>query len=370
VNTTFAKNNLTSQPRIFFLFMTMSGVERPEFWKAFLDGQLSATITTHQLSRVFVHCVHSHVCSWEIQTKNTLQATQVATVPSTYCADLVSPMAQLLNSAVLESTSPKDKFVFLSESTLPVKPFAEVYQSLMMDANSDFCVYPTDHWVQLSLANNLQALIVKHSQWVVLNQAHAHSIVANWPAMKAGFTALTWSIPVYHETKLGPWGKITNPAGVLPLPMCIDEWAFFGTIFGAFVDKGQAQMSAAQLPGLSSTPLHMRGNTPFVQGGTIQQGQCRTFAFWDASEFGVSNLISNIQKDWPMSKFSCFPKCDSTHPAEFEALGDNGAIALRSSRYLFARKFGQYVMTEDQFHRIIMAKTAPPSVNATSPWTR
>jgi hypothetical protein len=281
-------------------------------------------------------------------------------------------MVQLLNSAVLESTSPRDKFIFVSESTLPVKPFYEVYNALTWDANSDFCIYPTDHWVQLSLAQNLQALIVKHSQWMVLSQAHARTMVQAWPTIKAGFTTHSWSIPVYHESTKGPWGKITNPAGVLPLPMCIDEWSFFGTIYGAFLDKGQAQMSPDLLPGLSATPLHMRGagSTPYT---TVQQGTCRTFAFWDASEFGSSKLITDIVQDWPWSKFSCFPKCDSSHPAEFEALSDRGVMALRQSRYLFARKFMPQIMSVDQFQRIILSRgvTAPTNVTQAQPaWGR
>merc|ERR1719424_481379 len=120
-------------------------------------------------------------------TNNPLGITQVTTVPATYCRDLVSPMVQLLRSATLESSSARDKFVFGSESTLPVKPFREVYSTLTWDTNSDFCIYPTDHWVQLQLAQNLMALMVKHSQWVVLNKAHADTMVREWGLMNAGF---------------------------------------------------------------------------------------------------------------------------------------------------------------------------------------
>jgi len=260
---------------------------------------------------------------------------------------------------VLESVSPRDKFLFLSESTLPVKPFADVYNSLSWDMSSDFCVYPTDHWVQLQLAQNLRALIVKHSQWVVLNQAHAHTMVQQWAGVKAGLHGHAWSIPVYHEPRKGPWGKITNPAGVMPLPMCIDEWAFFATIYGAFVDTGQWNYGAEGLPGFGAPPLQLHGAAHLT---STTQGICRTFAFWDASDFGGgSNLINEIAQDWPWSKLSCFPKCDSTHPAEFAALSDRGAAALRRSRYLFARKFPENVMTLDQFQRIILAKTPPPA---------
>jgi hypothetical protein len=350
VNST--RGNATQpEPRMFFLFLTMSGIKRPELWQKFFENQ-----PVHQY-RIFVHCKHTNICSLELSLGNLLGITQVATVPSAYCRDLVSPMVQLLQSAVLESASPRDKFVFLSETTLPVKPFADVYNTLSWDMSSDFCVYPTDHWVDLELAQNLRALIVKHSQWVVLNQAHAHTMVQQWAGVSAGLQGHAWSIPVYHEPRKGPWGKITNPAGVLPLPMCIDEWAFFATIYGAFVDRGQWNLGQDGLPGFGAPPLQLRGSAHLT---STTQGICRTFAFWDASEFGGSNLINEIAQDWPWSKLSCFPRCDSTHPAEFAALSDRGAVALRRSRYLFARKFPDNVMTVDQFQRIILSSTVPP----------
>lgn len=353
IDANISRGNSTQQPepRVFFLFLTLSGIKRPELWRAFFDGQPPARW------RAFVHCKHTNICALELSLGNLLGVTQVATVPSTYCSDLVSPMVQLLQAAVLESASPRDKFVFLSETTLPVKPFWDVYNTLTWDTNSDFCVYPTDHWVELELAQNLRALIVKHSQWVVLNQAHAHVMVQSWAGIKNGLHGPTWSIPVYHSPRKGPWGKITNPAGVLPLPMCVDEWAFFATIFGAFVDRGEWSLGKDGLPGFSAPPLQLRGATHLT---STMQGVCRTFAFWDASEFGGSNLINEIAQDWPWSKLSCFPRCDSTHPAEFSAVSDRGVVALRRSRYLFARKFPENVVTMDQFQRIILAQTPPP----------
>lgn len=345
LNSRRSNSSYYTERRIFFLFLTLSGIKRPELWQAFFEGQPSSQY------RVFVHCKHSNICALEFSLGNILGATQVPTVPSTYCKDLVTPMVQLLQSAVTESSSPGDKFVFLSETTLPVKPFQQVYSTLMWDENSDFCIYPTDHWVELDLVQNLRALIVKHSQWVVLNQAHAQTLVNSWPAIKQGMQESSWSVPVYAESKKGPWGKITNPAGVLPLPMCLDEWAIFATLYGAFVDRGQWTVEQDGLPG-SSAPLHFRGSRDL---SARPQGVCRTFAFWDATEFDGSNLVNEIKQDWPWSKLSCFPKCDSSHPAEFTALSDRGATALRQSRYLFARKFDESVITMDQFRRIIIA---------------
>jgi hypothetical protein len=155
-----SKGNGTQQPepRVFFLFLTMSGIERPELWQAFFDHQ------PEDRWRVLMHCKHFNTCELQLSQSNLLRAKQVPTVHTEYCSDLVSGMVQLLSVAVMESQSSRDKFVFLSESTLPTKPFGEVYNALTWDTNSDFCVYPTDHWVELELAQNLHALVVKHSQ--------------------------------------------------------------------------------------------------------------------------------------------------------------------------------------------------------------
>lgn len=140
----------------------------------------------------------------------------------------------------------------------------------------------------------------------------------------------------------------------MTLPGCIDEWAIFGTIFGAFVDDGKSQVGTEDLPGYSGEQSLVIRGVPKITASI--QGTCRTFAFWDASDFGYSNLIDNIVKDWPESKLTCFPKCESSHPAEFQVLSDRGVFSLRISRYLFARKFPEDVMTLDQFQRFILEK--------------
>jgi len=115
----------TSAGSLFFLFLTSAGIQRQDIWASFFED---ATLQTPY--RTFVHCTDWKTCDAEIQVDNPLNATLVGTVPTFYCKDLVTAMTQLLKAATLESTSPHDKFVFLSDSTLPVKPFELVYSAL------------------------------------------------------------------------------------------------------------------------------------------------------------------------------------------------------------------------------------------------
>merc|ERR1719359_931487 len=59
------------KPRLFFLFLTRSGINRPDLWKSFFDSQ--STTGEHHLSRVFVHCMHSHLCSQELALSNAIR---------------------------------------------------------------------------------------------------------------------------------------------------------------------------------------------------------------------------------------------------------------------------------------------------------
>merc|ERR1719375_1349168 len=75
------------------------------------------------------------------------EATLVETVPSSHCLDTVTAMVQLLRAATAESaSSPRDKFVFVSDSTLPVKPPHEIFHALTEHSGSDICVMPSFSW--------------------------------------------------------------------------------------------------------------------------------------------------------------------------------------------------------------------------------
>lgn len=326
------------RPRVFFLFLTIAGLNRMDIWNAFFANQDPG------LYRAFIHCKESHVCGTSLATWNPFGMSQVSTVQSSYCTDLVSPMVHLLSSAMLESATPADKFVFVSESTLPTKPFNVVYHTLMVNQESDFCVYPKDHWIQLKLKVGFNALIVKHSQWVVLNQAHARAMVERWPSVKADQVSRPWKVPAWSSTRQSPYGKVAAPP-TLALPMCIDEWDIFATAYGALLDKGQYQ---EVMPSFSNGPLHLQNPN------RAEQGTCWTFAFWDRTQASpFRRLIDEVFSD-SRTHISCYPNCQSFHPAEFVTISDHSVSVLRKSPFLFARKFSQQALTLQQFQKFIL----------------
>lgn len=339
-------------PRVFFLFMSIAGVDRVDQWQAFFEG------VPWSQYRLFLHCKRREICDLRLTIKNPLGFTLVDTVPSEYCHDLVSPMVQLTKHAMIESASLNDKFLFLSESTLPVKPFWHVYSELVKSRESDICVGPVESWLGMRLnkvSNPLEtehAILVKHSQWVVLSQEHARAMVLNWDHVKqAGARHQDqWAIPVWR-----PGAAQSNGTGQAPhvglgkmdksVRVCTDEWAIFASLYGAIIDVGQSQVS---VPGFSTNVLQLH-----PAGPNFVQGVCRTFVFWGVDREDAAGLVNELLSDGG-THMSCYPRCMGSHPADFLTISDYGASALRRSPFLFARKFTAGAMSVDQFRRIIL----------------
>jgi len=336
-NATVGESRVGS-PQVFFLFMTMSGLDRPELWQAFFQ---SASPNQY---RVLMHCRFPGMCNFELSTHNPMGIIVVDTVPTYYCTDLVSGMVQLVRSALPMSGSPNDKFVFLSESTLPMKPFVHVYQSLTADPNSDFCIFPSQWWVRMYEKNGQRGRLVKHHQWVVLNREHAQILSDRWSGDNQVQTSQYWSVPVCDG---GSCASAIGDAkmGLMPRSIvkeCTDEWATFAMIYGILMDYGQESQN---IPGLSAAPFWIHGFTT--------QGACRTFAWWNSHRHEADNLVAEIFRD-PGSRLSCFP-CTGSHPVEFLWLSEASIMKLRQSSFLFARKFADGVLSYDQFQRLILA---------------
>lgn len=336
-------------PRLFLLFMTANGFNRPELWEAFLEGADPSRY------RTFMHCKHQGVCEMALSengesARHRLSFSLVDTVPSTYCVDLVNPMVQLLQAALQESRSPGDKFVFLSESTIPVKPFSVVYEALTANRDSDFCINPQGHWGQVE-----DTLIVKHSQWIVLNPDHASAMVDRWPKLRddlgGGPGHDLWRVPVFNSTATVRTLQKTD------LPKCLDEWAPFALVYGAIPNHAWTTL---RLPGFGPRPLWLSDVV------SEEQGVCRTFAFWRTYDGEAGGVALEALEDAPKTKLSCYPKCRGSDPAEFVAISDHGAQVLRRSRFLFARKFPSRILewdplvpSESQFRRVLLEQEDP-----------
>lgn len=332
------------EPRIVFLFLTYTGINRIDLWHAFF-----ANAPTNRWAAL-MHCKDHAVCEHNLAMHNPFDIKLVETVMSSYCTDLVSPMVALLRQALSMGGYAGDKFVFVSETTLPVKPFTIVYASLTQTENSDFCVSSMKKWIRLqSRKTGSFALLPKHSQWVVLNKPHADTLVQRWPRV-AGDNVDTWSLPLLPE------GQQTLPSTSdfvsvqKGLPICLDEWVVFSTIFGA-IDVGH--QTKIDLPHFNGGPLKLTGTQVELSG----QGACRTFVTWGwAASKESFSIAHEFIADAPLSRLSCYPICKESSPAEITAASDRGLSVLRNSQFLFARKFASGIVTPRQYQTIILSQ--------------
>lgn len=318
---------------VHFLFLVDDSLPHWELWEKFFADAPAGSW------RALVHCKEPGGCR-EQGLQRLPGFTIVPTTPTWYCHDLVTAMAQLLKSALVPlQGSPQrrlEKFVFLSDSTLPVKPFHEVYSALASDDESDFCIFPREQWASGKF-NGHEALLVKHHQWLTLSRRHAEVFVQNWKPVDAeGY----WQVPL----KSGPWAKHARevePQDFYHPPnsnWCTDEWALFATIFGAVEDKSTG---VQYLSGFGGGVLQLSG-----QLASETQGRCRTFAYWGNTDGpAFADLATDVYKDWG-SEISCYPTCHS-RPATFNKLSMKGLQAMRNSEFLFVRKIGEHISLPD-----------------------
>lgn len=308
--------------RVHFLFLTKDGVKNPDLWQAFFAGG------NQKQYRSFLHCKYPGLC------KNPLGLTMVETVSTEYCTDLVSAMVQLLRFAAADGTNARDKFAFVSETTLPVKPFPVIYAALTQNEHSNFCVKSFRTWGQTT--GGVAVKLIKHSQWVVLNRSHAHTMIQGWPRVK---TVHGWVVPRWSSnstlTRNSNYPTVQtgqviqqDPYTHKKWPLCADEWAFMATIYGA-------------VPAATSDVMK---EVRSIDGG------CSTFAVWNDN----TDLVQDLRRLHPYTRLK-FSKGSS--PAEFIAISDEGAEALRRSSFLFARKFDEHVMMLYQYKQSILSPT-------------
>jgi len=300
---------------------------------------------------VFVHCTDVSACQKSLGDHG--QFTVISNSPSKWCVDLVTPMNALIEAAVNSpGGNPHDKFIFLSETTVPVKPFQHVQHQLLVEdgIGSSFCIHPWPRWAWHEAAD----VAVKHDQWIVLSRKHAQQSLdfaaAQRPLTFLGtLTPLVWgkvewlSRGMYllsNNYRMRLLGSIY--VGILRLfaiigpPYvggCTDEFWHFAAVFDYF-DRNLGT-SGLHRSGLSGTPHlvmnELTSNTP--------QGRCYTYTHFrpDQDHFAA---FTEILQQTPGTKLVSAD--DNKHPTRFEQLSEQSMAAFLQSPFLFARKIDDH----------------------------
>lgn len=306
------------EPRIYILFLATDKISNLAVWNKFFEG-----VDTSKY-RAFVHCKQPSC----VQQVSGSFIVPVPTVGSWYCTDLVSPMTQLLSFALqtdLGPSNPADKFAFVSDSSLPAKPFSEVYNQMVGRSGSDFCVFPTNEWADRpSLSGDLE-MVPKIFQWLTLTRAHAVKATDAWNANV--FKDFMNMFALNKKT----WGNDNN-FGDSRNWGCLDEFWFMAALIGPIPKVNPKAMQFVHLDGVGES-----GNINLeVDSQAGWQGSCDTFVMWVK--------YANVP-----GRFSSFLKTLDTvsmpHPGNFmrpgwwDTISAKGISAIRNSDFLFVRKF-------------------------------
>jgi len=301
----------------------------------------------------------------------------VSTVSSSYCTDLVNPMVHTIHK-VLETHVAKphvvEKFVFVSESTLPLKPFQNVFQSLTKDEDSHLCFMGPKAWPS-AWVGQARVFMPKHSQWGIITRRHAEKFAHRWHKVYANGSFIVQARPremerrneemhfqhAEHKTLLST--AFSGGSG------CADEMAVYSSLFYTF------QPWALKETSLSGLGVEIRESPPLVFKTGLNdstwaelskrplympRSRCMTFQLWQGS-------IEHREtcKDPELRKlFNAFAEDEmivlggahsgGAHPYTFAGLTLKSLSALRSSPFLFGRKFAPELPDKGFYDTLIM----------------
>lgn len=322
-----------------FLFLLRKQLPHPLVWNSFFKEAPAGSWM------VWAHC--SHGCVQEDLENAVPSVTIVPTVPSEYCTDLVTPMAQLTKHALKEKAphGVLEKYIFLSDTTLPMKPFYIVHRSLTNNERSEFSIPNSRFWSKAKVDGKFLAL-VRSSQWSVLNRVHAKRFVAGWvpvlnqdpSAGMLGVNDAGWTIRLSDFPGRGQSRNVSrrefSPA------FCSDSEAIFAMIFGVFRCDDWPPKKVF-FEGLGHVDFRARHH----------QGRLRTFFAFEAAD---SPLLMKLLSD---SGTKVSPGRGS-HPATFIKVSEKGMAWLRRSPYLFGRKFAHRSVVGSRYFDLVLSRNS------------
>lgn len=327
-----------SAPRIFFLFMAENNLPNIAIWSRFF-AKAKAGVDFE----VFIHCEDKSLCEKNLQSLNHTY-TFIDTVESHWCTDLVTPMNALLSAALRSGPGHvNDKFAFISDTTVPVKSFSAVQHKLLVQdaGKSNFCVQEWPKWAWFKGSR----VLAKHSQWLVLNRAHAEKAIDAQEQLRPShlmrqMSPLTWLGMHWYPRLLwrmrefalrATHNPVVDMAFALVVPAvrgCADEFWHLAVVTGA-LEPIEAKHGISY-KSLAGGPLTMN-----PKASELLQGTCDTYAVIDSD---TSELTRGLQGNGTTLGGSWGFLRPHIHAGKFKVLSESTLKTLGSSNYLFARK--------------------------------
>lgn len=300
------------KPTLVFLFLVYDRINNEEIWDRFFAHANQGSDYV-----ALVHCKSVEGCRQNVRTPTRYQI--IPSVETKYCVDLVAGMNALLGAGVHAGHAPRadDKFIFVSDSTVPVKPFSAV-QSRLTDTgtNSNFCIFPRNEWAEIQepASTNLVPSVraaVKHHQWIILSRDHANIVLQRSHEYR----------DLMQQFHMNTFGSLKNTG-------CLDEFWHFAILFGTIAHATNPQ--TIQMNGLTGRPL---STTEYEI-----QGQCDTYVQWVPRANGHANNMTSLTDQLVYDGGVDMTPASDKRPATFHRFSRNSIIQFRDSWFLFARK--------------------------------
>ncbi len=144
--------------KIALLFLTLANVYHEGYWKDFLQGH------ENQYS-LYVHSKNA------LSNNSFFKPYEMKLKVQTTWARTMNAQVAILREAL--KSPENEKFIFLSESTIPLQDFDTVYATVMATEKSLFNFFPNPNKGARSLERIQKEFRYKNSQWIVLNRKHA-----------------------------------------------------------------------------------------------------------------------------------------------------------------------------------------------------
>eukprot|EP00931_Biecheleriopsis_adriatica_P109996 TRINITY_DN8427_c0_g2_i1.p1 TRINITY_DN8427_c0_g2~~TRINITY_DN8427_c0_g2_i1.p1 ORF type:complete len:370 (-),score=79.98 TRINITY_DN8427_c0_g2_i1:92-1201(-) len=318
-NTSISRDD-SRAPRVYFLFLAVDKISNLDVWSDFFDSADSDNY------RAFAHCKEK-AC---VQQLAGSPIVPVPTIGSYYCTDLVSPMNQLLSYALstdLGPTSARDKFAFISDSSLPAKPFHTIYDTLKSREASDFCVFPPGEWADLPNSDgDGMEVAVKVHQWITLTRGHAEKASEMWQK------GVMHNFMSYFQMNQNGWNNILdNNFADNRNWGCLDEFWYMTALFGTLKKVKSDGQQSIELPGFSGSPLNIDKTAGW-------QGSCDTFVIW-AKYMHSLGMNAHERLMLSLDQPSIPHGGNWARPGWWDTISTKGIKALLGSDFLFVRKF-------------------------------
>lgn len=168
--------------KVAFMFLSNNGIQHDTIWESwFLSGNNDKDIENdfEERASIYVHATDADSLRVSPTLSPFFNERVIPAVQTEYYKNLLDAMIQVLLYA--HSDPQNTHFVFISDSSIPIKTFDEVYSELVNDTTSRFCLRPNerahDMWGRFPTLDMPPEYHRESEMWSSLSRTHVSEII-------------------------------------------------------------------------------------------------------------------------------------------------------------------------------------------------